>query len=90
MSATVASQIELGHLDVFSMDEVYWVCGGLERHGDEWCRAGASKAYFGVAQSSRTGAWCSPRSGLACSSVVVVVVAVVVIGTTYSGYQSCK
>ncbi len=38
VSATGASQmshIGLGHLDVFSMVEVYWVDGGVERRGDE-------------------------------------------------------
>ncbi len=45
MSATKASQIShigLGHLDVFSMVEFHRVGGGVERRGDEWCRAGAS------------------------------------------------
>ncbi len=45
VSATEAykmSHIGLGNLDVFSTVEVYRVGGGVERHGDEWCRAGAS------------------------------------------------
>ncbi len=36
------SHIGLRHLDVFSIVEVYRVGGGVERRGDEWCRAGAS------------------------------------------------
>ncbi len=43
VSATEASQmshIGLGHLDVFSTVEVYRLGGGVERRGDEWCRAG--------------------------------------------------
>ncbi len=43
--ATEASQmsyIGLEHLDVFSMVEVYREGGGVERRGDEYCRAGAS------------------------------------------------
>ncbi len=45
MSAAEASQmshIGLGYVDVFSVVEVYQVGGGVERRGDEWCRAGAS------------------------------------------------
>ncbi len=36
------SHVRLGHLEVFSMVEVYRVGGGVERRGDEWCRAGTS------------------------------------------------
>ncbi len=45
VSATEASKMShvgLGHLDVFSMVEVYRVGGGVERRGGERCRAGAS------------------------------------------------
>ncbi len=35
-------RIWLGHLDVFSMVEGYWVGGGVKRHGYERCRADAS------------------------------------------------
>ncbi len=49
------SHIVLGHLDVFPMVEVYRVGGGVERRGDERCRAGASNDGSVVAQSSWTG-----------------------------------
>ncbi len=35
------SQFWLGHQDALSMVEVYLACGGLERLGDEKCRADA-------------------------------------------------
>ncbi len=44
VSATEASQmsrIGLIHLHIFSIVEVYRVGGGMERRGDECCRAGA-------------------------------------------------
>ncbi len=43
MSATEASQMShfgLGHLGVFSTNEVWWVCGSVERGGEERSRTG--------------------------------------------------
>ncbi len=43
MSATEASQMShvgLGHLEVFSKNEVCRVSGSVERRGDEWSRTG--------------------------------------------------
>ncbi len=40
--ASQLSHIRLGHLDVFSIVQVYRLGGGVERCGDECCRADAS------------------------------------------------
>ncbi len=39
--ASHMSHVRLGHLEVFSKNEVCWLSGGVERRGDERSRAGA-------------------------------------------------